>query len=285
MGITILQSPSGISLVVDPDGAVHAVFGAPPGPTPPPIPTPAYLRDILVSSLRAIGVLQEGEMPSSPQIEGAMDAMNYMLDELSSSIFFALVSEDFPLVPGQAAYNIGIGGDFNTIRPIAIMDQCYVRDTYLANYVDYPVQLIGQAAYNSIDVKNVQSIPENFMYDPQYPLGIITFYYIPDKAYTFHCVSVKNLSEITALNTQISLPPEFKSFLKWNTAKVLASDYQGMTAAPNYLRVVLPMARRSMGMIQRINAANRVEEASMDIPMPQRGAQDWRGPFNAGRTY
>jgi hypothetical protein len=233
-----------------------------------------------------LGVIAAGEEAtvSAATLSNAQQAMNYMLDELSDAISFCLVSEDFTLTPGQASYTIGTGGNFNTIRPIAIADMCYVRDPYLANYVDYPVKLIGQGAYNSIDVKNIQSTPETIMYDPQYPLGIITFYYIPDQAYQFHLVSVKNLSELTSLTTQVSLPPEFKSFIKWNTAKVLAADYPGATAFPNY-KLVLAMARRSMTMVQRINARNRQEEANLDTPMPQHGGiVDWRGPFTMGVT-
>ena len=243
------------------------------------------LQDILISSLRAIGVLAEGQEISASQINDAMDAMNLVLDELSDAIIYATTSEDFDLIPGQDAYTIGPGGDFDTVRPIAIENQCYVRDSSQGNPVDYSLTKISQAAYNSIDVKYVQGIPEIFYYDTQYPLGIITFYYIPDKAYLFHCVSNKDIAEITDLTAALVLPPVFKSFLKWNTGKVLAADYPGISETHNYNRIVLPMARRSMTMIQRINSANKVEEAMLDVPKPTRALQDWRGPFNAGRTY
>lgn len=241
------------------------------------------VSDILTSSLRALGVLFEGETPSAAKIQGALDAMNLMTDELSDIIVYASVSEDLTLIPGQAAYTIGTGGNFNTGWPTNILNQCYVRDISGGSNVDYPVSVIGEAEYNSIDVKDTQSIPESVWYDPQYPLGVLTFYYVPDKAYTFHLVSDKTMSELTSLTAAISLPPIYKSFLKWNTAQVLGADYPGAVSQPNFA-LISAMAQRSLSIVQRINAANKVEQAVLNCPKTKTGAVDYRGSFLAGRT-
>ena len=280
-GVSVLQgrtmtSPSGFIFILEVypiDESLHLI------PTPPG----TTLYNILYASLRALGVIYEGESASAPQIQTAKEAMNLMLDELGDVILFATTSEDLVLVPGQASYTIGLGGaDFNTDRPTKVLDQCYVRDVSGGSNVDYQVDVIGEAEYNRIDVKDTQSIPEAVWYDPQYPLGTLTFYYVPDKAYTFHLVSEKPFAEITSLNATISLPPVYKSFLKWNTAYVLGADYPGQAALPNFA-MIARMAQRSLSIVQRINAANRVEKVQLDCPGVRTGALDWRGPFLAGQ--
>ncbi|MHB8084277.1 MAG: hypothetical protein ACYDHZ_00425 [Dehalococcoidia bacterium] len=243
------------------------------------------LYDILFSSLRVIGVVQEEDYGdvSSYKINSAIDAMNLMLDQLSDVIVFATTSEDLNLVSGKATYTMGLGGDFNTGRPNKIMDTCYVRDTVNGVNVDYPLSIIGEEQYNSIDIKDTQSIPEFIWFDSQYPLANLTFYYVPDKAYQFHCVSEKPLSEILSLTSTISLPPGYKAFLKWNTAEALAADYPAQASQPNF-QLIMAKATESRTLIQRINAANRVEETKLDCPQTKRGAIDCRGAFMAGRV-
>lgn len=273
-----MTSPSGFNFVLEVypiDDSLRLI----------PVPPGITLYNILYSSLRALGVIYEGEMASAPQIQTAQEAMNLMLDELSNVIIFATTSEDLMLTAGKGSYTIALGGaDFNTDRPTKVLDQCYVRDVSGATNVDYHVDVIGEAEYNGIDIKDTQSIPEGVWYDPQYPLGILTFYYVPDKAYIFHLVSEKPFLEITALHMPINLPPVYKSFLKWNTAYALGADYPGQAAQPNFA-MVARMAQRSLSIVQRINAANRVEQVQLDCPKVRTGALDYRGPFLAGRTY
>ena len=281
-GISSLQgrtmtSPSGLVFLLEVypgDDSLHLV------PTPPGI----TLYNILYSALRVLGVVYEGERASAAQILTAQEAMNLMLDELGDVILFATTSEDFYLRAGQAAYTIGYGGNFSTDRPTKILDQCYVRDVSGGSNVDYPVDVIGAIEYNGIDIKDTQSIPEAVWYDPQYPLGTLTFYYVPDKAYIFHLVSEKPFAEIASLTTTINLPPVYKSFLKWNTAYALGADYPGQAALPNFA-MVAKMATRSLSIVQRINAANRVEQVQLDCPGGKRGNISYRGDFLAGRTY
>ena len=273
-----MSSPSGYRFVLQVypiDNSLHLI----------PVPqTGITLYNILFSALRALGVVSEEEYGdvSAYKIDGAQEAMNLMLDELSDVIPFATTSDDLVLTPGQGSYTIGMGGaDFNTTRPTKILDQCYVRDVSGGNNVDYDIDVIGEAEYNDIDILDTQSIPEAVWYDPQFPLGILNFYYVPDKAYLFHLVSEKPFAEITSLTTPINLPPVYKAFLKWNTAYALGPDYPGQTGTPNFA-MVARMATRSLSIVQRINAANRVEQVRLDCPGVKRSL-DNRGPFLAGQ--
>lgn len=239
------------------------------------------LYDLLTGALRADGLLYEGQTPSASKIQNAQDAMNLTLDELSDIILYASVTEQFNLVAGKGTYAIGPSGDFDTSRPVSVVDCCFVRD--LTSGVDYPVPMLNQGQFNAISLKNYTlSIPQNIFYDPQYPLGQITFYFIPDKEYLFNLVSVKPLSEITSLTEAINLPPEFRNFIKWMTAKALAADYPEVASQPSYQLVVLPHARRSLATIQRIAAVNNVGGATLDTPLTGPDLRDWRGAFLAG---
>jgi hypothetical protein len=192
-----------------------------------------------------------------------MDAQNVMLGNLSPLILYANTSEDFTLAATTTSYTVGTGGTFNTGRITKVMPASYLRDSA---GIDYDIEVIDQERYNRFIDKDSPGRPEYVMYDPQYPLGHLYFYPTPDAAYTFHCVSEKPLTEITNLTATLVLPAEYKAFLKWNTAKALAAEYPEAAAQANYRLVVIPEARTSLSIIQRLVAHRRMQEVQLGCP-------------------
>ena len=137
-----------------------------------------------------------------------------------SLMCYARVWESFPLVAGTAAYTIGTGQTFNTVRPI------FIAGSYVRNVTtDTPVSVISDEIYNQqIMQKDTQGIPEMLNLDNAFPYGTIRLFPVPSSAYTLFLLTEKQLSSFT-LNQTVSLPPGWKRALIYNLPEELAGDY------------------------------------------------------------
>lgn len=155
----------------------------------------------------------------------------------------------------QSEYTIGSGGDLDTARPIQVLD-AYHRDS---NSIDYPMELMSFRRYGDIADKDVQNYPTRLYYEPEYPLGKIHFDYKPQTGLTLHLTSLKHLTSIATLDTDISLPPEYDRALKFNLMLDIAPDY-GMKASSE----IVNAATESKRNIKRIAKGNRESILVMD---------------------
>lgn len=218
--------------------------------------------DIITGAAKLIGVVFKSEQLASDEANDGLVALNDMLDTWSNDNLttFAYTLESFPLT-GAASYTIGVGGNFNTARPINIID-ALVR----VGSVDYPLGVITQEEYQlQIAVKSISSsIPEFLTYDNGYPLGTIKMYTIPTSGSTLYLQSNKPLSNLSALTTTVDLPPGWKRALKYNLAIDLAPEYG--VEAPS---AVIQMARQSLGAIKRSTSINNA------MPLLPSGINRW----------
>jgi hypothetical protein len=175
------------------------------------------VNDIIKQSLKAIAVLDPKESPSPSITTDGLNMVNDILEEwtISKVLSNALTQESFSLVAGQASYTIGVGGNFNTSRPVNIT-QAYITDS---NNNDSPMQIITYDQYNDISDKTTQSDnPYYLYYSPSYPLGTIYLYSTPSSADTIHLTSWKNFGSYATINTVVSLPPGYKKYLIYKLA-------------------------------------------------------------------
>lgn len=171
--------------------------------------------------MQKIGVLVKSETPDDDEANDALDSLNALIDSWSNdyACITSRVSETFTL-SSSASYTIGIGEDFNTARPMQIVDAY----TSLAQ-VDYPVEIVNQEIYNSISFKNIQGRPYILTYNSGFPVGQITVYPIPDDSYTLTILSEKALTGFATLDTELTLPTGWERALVYNLALELAPEY------------------------------------------------------------
>lgn len=208
-------------------------------------------QDLITSSMKLLGLVGIGETPTDDELQSGLAIFNIMLDGFPRNIVNARTLEGFTLTAGTGAYSMGT----NTTRAVEIED-AYIRD---ASNVDTHVLLITKSKYNSISDKTTQGRPHYLMYDPQYSLGEIYLYPIPDISYTLYTDSWKPLSSVAAITTTISFPPGYDRFFKFNLAIELAADF-GVDIPPS----VILIANESKKNIERVNA-QRVE-SDLGIP-------------------
>lgn len=205
--------------------------------------------DIITEAAKLIGVVFKSEALSADEAVDGLVSLNDMLDTWSNDSLttFAYTLENFPLT-GASSYAIGASGNFNTTRPISIVDAVVRVAT-----IDYPLEIITQEQYQlEISNKSISSsIPEYLTYDNGYPLGIIKMFPIPTSGSTLYMQSNKPLSNLSALTTTIDLPPGWKKALKYNLAIDMAPEY-GMEPSAS----IVSNAKTSLGAIRRSSAVN-----------------------------
>lgn len=186
-----------------------------------------------------------------------LEALNMMLSNWSAEglMVYAVTKENFTLTIGQAEYTIGSSGDFNTVRPLEIVD-AFIRDS---SNTDYPVKLGTAGRYNDIVNKGEDNRPTELYYTPEYPLGKIYLNAEPDKADTLYLDSRKHLTEISAITDTISLPDEYKRALKYNLAMEL-----GLENKTKFSQVIAQIASQSKKAIKKLNVLPTTEYQKFD---------------------
>lgn len=202
--------------------------------------------DIITSSLKKLLVLGKQDILADSDLQDGLDALNLMLDSWWTErlMCYAMLTYTHTLSGGQGSYTIGPGGDINGQRPVMFQDG-YIR---LTN-VDYPLNFVDQVSYDLLTPKNAPGVPRRAFYNPQYPLGIITFWPIPDQGYTAFLNSYHQVREFASTTDQINLPPGYAKALIYNLAIELAPDYSA--DIPTELA---NGARKSRSNLRRINA-------------------------------
>lgn len=182
----------------------------------------ATARNLIERAMRKVGVLTLNEAATADEANEALLTLNDLLASWSTDSLYivARTTESFPLIGSQAEYTIGTGGDFDTDRPV------YLVDSYFRNGdIDYPLETITDENYANIGFKGVSGLPEYINYTNAYPLGRVKIYPAPSTVYTLYLVTEKPVTSIATLDTVIDLPPGWERALVYSLAIELAPEY------------------------------------------------------------
>jgi hypothetical protein len=142
-----------------------------------------YTRDQIVNAaLRKLGVYADGATPTTTQQTAAQEALNNVVMSLYAQGMpvWAMSTINFPLIQGQAAYQVGTGvgvGVLNTDAPLKVT-QAFIRDT--TSNTDIPMNIYTQYNYNLLSTKVNQGTPVHLWYQPKNQTGTITIWPTPD---------------------------------------------------------------------------------------------------------
>jgi len=223
-----------------------------------------YVRDIITASLQDLGVIASDEVPSSADSDVCLKSLNRLIQswQNDSLMIYSILNQIFPFVSGQGVYTIGPGGNFNTQRPVEIVD-AYVRDQF-GN--DYPMYISNQEEYSEIITKYTQSPLPTVMYpDGNYPLVNLTFWPIPDGGgYSANLWMWQKIQEFTSINDTVVLPPGYERAFEFNLAVEVAPKF-GKTVSQDILRI----ATDSKVEIERTNYVDN--QIRFDPTLTERG--------------
>jgi hypothetical protein len=206
--------------------------------------------DIIKQAFSKIGVIGSGETPSADDANSARKLLNQMLDlwTLNGLMCYCNKNDTLTLTSGTSSYTIGSGGNINTHRPNRI-DCVTVND----GTNDYAVEIVTNEEYRKIYDKTTTGTPSKIMYNPEYPLGKIYLWPIPDAADVLTVSHRLQLSQMSSLVEDFSLPEGYELCITYNLALLLADEYKA-TISPNIYKIAID----SKAAIKRANSVPSV---------------------------
>lgn len=207
------------------------------------------VRDLINRSFRLIGVLAAGETPSAQEQTDAFNTLNDMISDWSNQSLFitSILRESFPTVAGQGTYTMGVGGNFNTVRPQSIENCLIVAQA--TPETELPMTIINKDQYAGIIVKSVTSSIPLFLYpDYGFPFANLNIWPVPSVVTNLILYSWKPLASFVTVNDTVALPTGYQRALIYNLALELAPEY-GKEPSPT----VLQLALEAKAVVKRLN--------------------------------
>lgn len=181
----------------------------------------ATAKQIIESALRTIGVLASNEEGQPAELQDALFTLNGMLGDWSNDNLLINTRNErvFDLIEGKQNYTYGIGGDFDSQRPMSIeFAQINDGETYVC-------ESLGLVQYKELFSTEKQR-PIGYYFDPSYPLATIRFNSVPINS-KFKITTIEPFSKFDNIVNNINLPDGYDRALKLNLAVELASEYNG----------------------------------------------------------
>lgn len=225
------------------------------------MPSSIPVTELIASSMRLIGALASGETATANEINDGLLVLNDLYENWSTERLsvWGAANETFALVPGQATYTIGAGGNFNTVRPVVI------TDAYCTfSGVDFPIEIVPQDQYNRINLKTMQQpIVEQLLYVNDFPLGLITLWPVPSGANTITLSTGRVLNGPIVATDVLTGPPGFMKAMRFCLALELAPEY-GIEPSG----VVVQTAADSKGDYKRSNQTDVISRMDDALTVP-----------------
>lgn len=169
------------------------------------------------AALRKIGLRNV----TATQLTEGMTALNKMLSAWEELLHYP-TEDTHTLVSGTGSYSIGSGGDIDTTRPISLVS-AFIRDS---SNNDHNVSVnMSKKEYDDIYDKDASERPDKIYYLATYPLAYIYFNSAPSSAETLYLYSIKPYTAYSALDDNITQPPEWENAIIYNLALELAPEY------------------------------------------------------------
>lgn len=210
----------------------------------------ATARDIIIRSLRLIGVLESGEAGDSPDVVDSLYTLNALIDSWPLSRLMILAGQEVvkPLTNAYS-YQVGPGLSIDTPRPASLTEGSFIR----FQGIDTPLTEISQAEYNSIYTKVVAGRPSYILYEPSAFGGSLTLYPTPQTGMELHLAVNLPFTEFVDLDTNYALPPGYMRALQYNLAVEMAPEF-GREAPPTVK-------------LTAINSIRQIKKANSSVPI------------------
>lgn len=218
------------------------------------MPTPTTGLQIIKTAMRHLGVLATGETPTAEELTDGLQALNDVIEtwNLESLAIESSMPVVYTTVPGKNTYTIGVGGDWNGARPVAV-DNAYCT----VSGVDFPIGLWTLEEWMDQPIKTVQQqIIERMAYVNDYPLGRIILWPTPSLAIPITINHMAILSSVSDAYSTLQLAPGYARALAFGTAVELRSQYGGrdVSAEARATKAIIKRANREGG-IARFDSA------------------------------
>jgi hypothetical protein len=211
--------------------------------------------DVIGFSMKLAGILGQGQTASGEDLADAFRALNMMLSQWQRKRYLLWALEDTGLTStGAQSYTVGPGGDYDIPRPDKLRF-AYVRQFGAISAppyeTDYKLTIMeAEEDYAAVTLKSLGSFPRWIYYRPDYPLGTVYPWPVPDPAiYEVHLITPMGLQTFKTTSDPILMPPEYEEALTYNLAVRLAPMFGN--DAP---QEVVAIAKAALATIRSSNA-------------------------------
>lgn len=200
-------------------------------------------RDTLISSaLRVIGVIAQGETPTTTQVTEAAEALEMLVKawQADGMPLWATTTYNLTLTSGTGTYRFGEGQTVNTPKPLKIIQAFFHNGS---SNVDIPITILTRNEWNRLGNKTTTGQPIQIYYDPQRVYGDLVMYPIPDTTAAtagnhITLVYQRPFEDFDTSGSEPDFPSEWFQALKFGLAEVLAPEYGVPLEQYGYLRKV-----------------------------------------------
>lgn len=212
-------------------------------------------RATIQGALKLIGVLDPAETMTPEDSDDGLRMLNNLVDAWNIERLNIYAVVDVTASFAGASATIGTGMTINTPRPIRIESAYYRRGG-----VDYPLDIIDDAEYNSISMKAISTdYPEVLYYTADAPTGQVFVYPVPTSVTPYTFQVMKQLTAFADLDTAYNMAQGYAKALMYALAVELAPLYQ-----KEALATILRIHMNSKRALKRAN----VVVPQLETPLP-----------------
>lgn len=234
---------------------------------------------LITGAFDLIGEYGPGESISAADASDAFRRLNNMMGQWMTQPQTIPVTtrSEFALTANKGGpgneYTIGVGGDFNVIRPATGFLNVGLQLGGTTPPVEMPRAILTDDSWAALQVKTLSSpLFTSLYYNPTFTagLGSINLWPVPDNA--LHKLVLyygQQISEFASLTTGYTFPPGYDEAIEYNLAIRLAPPYGKQVPGD-----VAVMAIRSLAQIKRVNLK------LSDLPVDPAITHDHRGGYN-----
>jgi hypothetical protein len=180
-------------------------------------------RDSLIAAaLRKLGVLAQGDSPTTEDLTNGMQALNTLVSEYQTlgMPLWKRTQYSLALVASTITYTIGIGQTTNTVFPLKILE-AVIRDS------SGSAQIVNQISRDQFNLLSTASTgkPVQFTYQPYTNYGVLKVWPSPNTAYTMEVTYQAPVEGFTSAAETPDFPQEWQNALIYGLALLLAPEY------------------------------------------------------------
>lgn len=216
---------------------------------------------LVTRAMRKLNALNPGSGPTPWELQAGIDTLNHLVDSwaLDKRMIWAasIFRQLFP--SSKVSYTVGSGGDFNTTRPVRILEANMVFNQG-ANEVHIPCTPLQRREWLGIPVQLVAtSIPVRFYYDRGFvstpgtngalaSAGLGTIYFNPYPSAPLPDLEFSALVQITQfdLTTDYAFPPGYAKAIEYSLAEEMV-EFQTDQSLNTKISAIAAEARAMIG--------------------------------------
>jgi hypothetical protein len=178
-------------------------------------------NQIIESALRKLGVLAEGQTPSTQNYSDGMMALNTVISQLRAVGMPLWARSEYTFTPTTDTYTIGVGLTLDTPFPVKLL-QAFRTETN----AKIPMELTSREDFNTLPTTSTGS-PIKINYQPFVNYGSISFWPTPTSSNTSTVTLVyqRPYQYFTTSTETMDFPEEWYNAIIYNLAVRLAPEW------------------------------------------------------------